>query len=178
MAEVLKYGFIFDRELLDLLARDKTNFDREWVIARCIDHKRRVVEEDEFDRGVRQLLNFGHTAAHGIEQHSDYTISHGHAVAAGMGIITRAAEHAGVIVQPFSPMMEALLADFGLPCDTEFTSSAMANAILSDKKRDGGIIRLVVADTVGHAILWPCPAAECEAFLSRGIGNASDKGTK
>ena len=101
MAEVIKYGVIFDRELLELLMRDKTAFDRETVIARCIDHKRRVVEEDEFDRCVRQLLNFGHTAAHGIEQHSGYTVSHGHAVAAGMGIVTRAAEAAGLISESF-----------------------------------------------------------------------------
>ncbi|MBR5869461.1 MAG: 3-dehydroquinate synthase [Clostridia bacterium] len=173
MAEVIKYGFIFDRDLLTLLARDKTAFDRESVIARCIDHKRRVVEEDEFDRGVRQLLNFGHTAAHGIEQHSDYTISHGHAVAAGMGIVTRAAEAAGLIREPFSPMLEELLSAFDLPYDTDFTSAAMADAILSDKKRDGGIIRLVVSDEPGHAILYPCPADSCEAFLARGIRGGS-----
>ena len=172
MAEVIKYGFIFDRALLDLLMRDKTAFDRETVIARCIDHKRRVVEEDEFDRGVRQLLNFGHTAAHGIEQHSGYTVSHGHAVASGMGIVTRAAEAAGLIAQPFSPMLEKLLSVFGLPYDTDYTANDMTDAILSDKKRDGGIIRLVIADAPGHAILWPCPAAECETFLSRGIGSA------
>ena len=172
MAEVIKYGFIFDRALLDILMRDKTAFDRETVIARCIDHKRRVVEEDEFDRGVRGLLNFGHTAAHGIEQHSDYTVTHGHAVAAGMGIITRAAEAAGVIREPFSPMLEQILADFSLPSDTDFTADTMTGAILSDKKRDGGIIRLVIADAPGHAILWPCPAADCEAFLARGIRQA------
>ncbi len=174
MAEVIKYGFIFDRELLDMLMRDKTGFDRETVIARCIEHKRRVVEEDEFDRGVRGLLNFGHTAAHGIEQHSAYTITHGHAVASGMGIVTRAAEEAGLIREPFSPMLEEILADFHLPSDTEFTADDMTDAILSDKKRDGGIIRLVIADAPGHAILWSCPAAECEKFLSRGIRSAEE----
>lgn len=170
MAEVIKYGFIFDRELLSILRRDKTAFDRETVIARCIDHKRRVVEEDEFDRGVRQLLNFGHTAAHAIEQHSGYTVTHGFAVAAGMGIITRAAEAAGMIKSPFSAMMEELLNDFDLPSDTDITADDMTDAVLSDKKRDGGIIRLVIADEVGHAMLYPCPAAECRNFLARGIG--------
>ena len=87
MAEVIKYGILFDAELIDILSRDGTAFDRETVIARCIDHKRRVVEEDEFDRGTRQLLNFGHTPAHGIEQHSDYTITHGSAVADLQGTV-------------------------------------------------------------------------------------------
>ena len=172
MAEVIKYGVLFDADLLRLLDRDGCAFDREEVITRCIDHKRRAVEGDEFDRGLRQLLNFGHTAAHGIEQHSNYTVSHGRAVAAGMGIITRAAEYAGLIETPFSPMLQALLTKFSLPYDTDISASAMTEAILSDKKRDGSTIRLVIADIPGHAFLYSCPADGCSAFLSRGIGTA------
>lgn len=170
MAEVIKYGVLFDAELLQLLERDGCAFDREEVIARCIDHKRRAVEADERDCGVRQLLNFGHTAAHGIEQHSNYTVTHGCAVAAGMCIITRAAECCGLIKTPFSPMLQALLTKFSLPTDTDIPASEMSEAIRSDKKRDGGIIRLVIADTPGHAFLHSCPASECTAFLSCGIG--------
>ena len=59
------------------------------MIATCVDIKRRVVEEDEFDTGERILLNFGHTLAHTIEQHFHYEReSHGEAVAIGMYQIT------------------------------------------------------------------------------------------
>ena len=67
------------------------------MIATCVDIKRRVVEEDEFDTGERILLNFGHTLAHTIEQHFHYEReSHGEAVAIGMYQITKIAEEKGL----------------------------------------------------------------------------------
>ena len=63
------------------------------IITRCVDIKRMVVENDQFDTGERMLLNFGHTLAHTIEQHFHYQReSHGEAVAIGMYQITRIAE--------------------------------------------------------------------------------------
>ena len=53
-------------------------------MARCVEIKRDIVEQDEFDLGVRQYLNFGHTIGHSIEKNSGYEISHGRAVAIGM----------------------------------------------------------------------------------------------
>ena len=73
MGEVIKYGCIKDRKLFDLLEKCRCyeNLKEHLtdVIATCVDIKRRVVEEDEFDTGERILLNFGHTLAHTIEQH-------------------------------------------------------------------------------------------------------------
>lgn len=67
------------------------------IIARCVAIKRDVVEADEFDKGERMLLNFGHTLGHSIEQYYHYTgISHGRAVAKGMEIITDLAEKRGM----------------------------------------------------------------------------------
>ncbi len=170
MAEVIKYAMLFDRELFDLLSEQKQNFDRETVIARCIDHKRRVVEEDEFDRGIRALLNFGHTAAHGIEQHSGYTVPHGHAVAIGMAMITRAAEAAHLTDAVISPALERLLSAFHLPTQSPFDASALTDAILSDKKRDGKTINLILAREIGDAFLYKMPVTACEAFFSGGNG--------
>ena len=65
-------------------------FDRETVIARCVAHKRNVVEADEFDTGVRNFLNLGHTVGHAIEKASEFSISHGRAVATGICIVARA----------------------------------------------------------------------------------------
>ena len=82
-AEVLKYGVLGDRVLFDHLKERGQDFDREYVISRCVEMKRDYVCEDEFDNGVRRKLNLGHTIGHAIEKCSDYTIPHGHAVAAG-----------------------------------------------------------------------------------------------
>lgn len=175
MAEVIKYGMIFDRALFDTLAKEGKSFDREDIIARCIDHKRRVVEEDEFDRGMRQLLNFGHTVAHGIEQHSGYTISHGKAVAAGMGVITRAAEAAGLTEEVCSPALEALLRAFDLPADSPYDAAALTDVVLSDKKRDGKKINLVLCRKIGDSFLHPCPVTDCEAFFASGIRSSGNR---
>ncbi len=100
MAEVIKYGAIFDRELFEQLERGGQALAGpgalEGIIARCVDLKRQVVEDDERDKGRRQLLNFGHTFGHAIEKQSDFTITHGHGVAIGMAMMARACERAGL----------------------------------------------------------------------------------
>ena len=89
-AEVIKYGVLYDNELFCHLTDRGLSFDREWVISRCVELKRDVVADDEFDRGNRQKLNLGHTIGHGVEANSRYTVSHGEAVAIGMAIVARA----------------------------------------------------------------------------------------
>lgn len=75
MAEVIKYGFISDNELLETLRVD-TNTKIEEIIARAIYDKKVLVEADERDRGSRQLLNLGHTLGHAIEKCSQFSLSH------------------------------------------------------------------------------------------------------
>ena len=152
--------------------QDGLRFDRMEIIRRCICHKRNVVEEDEFDRGVRVLLNFGHTVAHGIEQYSGYTISHGHAVAAGMAVVTRAAQKAGLFTPTDTDLLTPLLNLFALPTDSPYPAKQLTEAILSDKKRTGDVLGVVIADTPGHAVVYPMPIDACEAFFASGILSA------
>ena len=94
-AEAIKYGAILDESLYRLLASGGLSSHLEEVICRCVDLKRMLVEEDERDRGSRQLLNFGHTLGHCVETLSGYTVPHGRAVAIGMAMITRVSESLG-----------------------------------------------------------------------------------
>ena len=89
-AEVIKYGVIYDAGLFSHLAENGLAFEREYVISRCVELKRNVVEQDEFDTGARQMLNYGHTIGHGIEAQSGFSVTHGQAVAIGMAIVSRA----------------------------------------------------------------------------------------
>ena len=82
-AEVIKYGIIMDKNLFQKVLEPPVKNLKE-VITRCVEIKCNVVNADEFDKGARQLLNFGHTVGHAIELLSDFSISHGSAVAAGM----------------------------------------------------------------------------------------------
>ena len=74
-AEVIKYGVLYDPGLFSHLEQNGLSFDREYVITRCVELKKAVVMEDEFDTGNRQMLNLGHTIGHAIEALSEYQIS-------------------------------------------------------------------------------------------------------
>jgi 3-dehydroquinate synthase len=148
LAEVIKYGAIGDAELLDLLG-GKGNMDLEMVIARCIRMKAEIVSQDERDLDVRQLLNFGHTVGHGIEAVSDYTISHGHAVAIGMSIFARAAEKSDLCVSEVCREIVDIIKINGLPVNCAFSADELYSAALSDKKNVGGSIVVVLPEKRG-----------------------------
>ena len=168
-AEVIKYGMLYDETLFHSLQISGPNFDREAVIARCIGLKRDVVQEDEFDNGSRQRLNFGHTIGHAIESRSDFQISHGQAVAAGMAIITKAAA-ANQICQPYVyDNLIVLLNQFSLPTSTEFTADILFETALSDKKRYGGTVNLIVPQKIGQCLVLPTLVTELEIFIKAGL---------
>ncbi|MEA4898754.1 MAG: 3-dehydroquinate synthase [Christensenellaceae bacterium] len=155
MAEVIKYALAFDESLLSLLggARAHAQDNMEQIVLRCLDLKRRVVEADERDRGERMLLNLGHTLGHAIEaaQHfRDYT--HGEAVAAGMHLIARLGERAGLTEKGTADRVASILTAWRLPtaCDKALLS-AMRPMLLRDKKHIGGALNIVVLERCGRA---------------------------
>ena len=168
-AEVVKYGMLYDRALLAYLTESGLNFDRENVIARCIAWKRDVVQEDEFDNKQRQKLNLGHTIGHGIESVSNYEISHGRAVAAGMAIITRAAVHFGYCNIKAYEALEACLRQFGLPLGTDISADELYSSALSDKKRSGGSVNLIIPRQAGQCDIIPTPVEKMKSFIEAGL---------
>ncbi len=168
-AEVIKYGVLFDDSLFDLLMQDGLNFDRESVIARCVELKRDVVAQDEFDTGTRQLLNLGHTVGHGIEARSNFSISHGQAVAMGMAIVTGAAVKYGICSQETYDNILSVLAKFALPSKTDNTAQELYESALSDKKRLGSSITLVVPERIGKCILRQTKVTELKDFIEAGL---------
>lgn len=168
-AEVIKYGAIMDGEFFKRLDGENIKNYIDEAVERCVALKAQVVLQDEFDTGLRQLLNFGHTAAHGIEKLSGYKISHGSAVAAGMAIITRAAADMGICGKRCAVQIEEILKKYSLPINTEFTAKELAEVALSDKKISGESINLVVPKSIGECILRKTPVSElCEIF-ERGL---------
>lgn len=168
-AEVIKYGILYDEALFSHLLDFGVNFDRQKVITRCIELKRNVVCEDEFDRGERQKLNLGHTIAHGIEANSQYTISHGRAVAAGIGIITRAASANGICSPNCAKKVMQILDRFSLPANTGFTSAQLYESALSDKKRASSHVNLIVPRKIGDCIILPTEVSVLQHFIESGL---------
>lgn len=168
MAEVIKYAFISDRPLFDAL-QDKAAASMEEIIRLCVEDKRALVEADETDKGARQLLNLGHTVGHAIEACSEFTISHGSGVAMGMVIITRAAVKMGVCESETLTALIALLEKYGLPTECPFTAEQLYAVALSDKKRAGGTITLVVPYGVADSRLVTVPVDALEGYIRAGL---------
>lgn len=167
MAEVIKYGVIFDKELFDKVRGGDVKSGIEKIIARCVELKRDVVAKDEFDKGDRQLLNFGHTMAHSIEKCSNFEIEHGSAVAIGMVIAAKASAKLGWSDEDCTQAIIDANKNNGLPVECAFAPADLADAALSDKKRSGGTINFVVPEVMGRCVLKKIPVevlyqiAEC-----------------
>ncbi len=160
MAEIIKYGVIFDKDLFDKVSGGDVKSDMEDIIARCVELKRNVVAKDEFDNGERQLLNFGHTMAHSIEKCSNFEIPHGSAVAIGMVIASRAAFALGWSKEDCTDAIINANKNNCLPCECVYSPESLAKAALSDKKRSGGTINFVVPEVMGKCVLKKIPVEE------------------
>nr|WP_325212528.1 3-dehydroquinate synthase [uncultured Oscillibacter sp.] len=167
-AEAIKTGVLCDESLFALFEDGTLDVDPAEVIVRCVDYKAGVVERDEKEQGERKLLNLGHTVGHAIEKCSGYTIPHGHAVAAGLAVMARAAECLGWTEEPLAARVCACLAKNALPVSTEFSPEALAEAALADKKRAGDSITLVVPRKIGLCELKTMPVAELPPVIRAG----------
>ncbi len=167
MAEVIKYGAIKSERLLELSAGDAREALGE-IISECVKIKRDIVSVDEYDTGIRQLLNFGHTPAHAIEKLSDFGISHGSAVAAGMCIMARGAEKLGICDSGISEEIKALCEKYKLPTSCEFSPEMLYEVAMSDKKRSADYITLVVPKKRGESVLRKTSKDEVIGFFKLG----------
>lgn len=165
-AEIVKYAFLQDEAILEQVMRGE---DWESLIARCIGIKRDVVAQDERDTGLRQLLNFGHTFAHAIEQASGFQVPHGAAVAIGMDIMTRAAVKIGACDLTCLTRLEQALTACHLPKQTAFSADRLFAIVLNDKKRSADTITVVLPKRIGECRLQKMPVAEVKHLLQLGL---------
>ena len=168
-AEAIKTGVLSDESLFSLFETGHLETAPAEVIAQCVAYKAGVVERDEKEQNERRLLNLGHTIGHAIEKCSSYTIPHGHAVAAGLAIIARAAERLGWTQEPIAERIAACLAKNGLPTNTDYSAEALAHAASADKKRAGSDITLVIPKKIGVCELKKVPVTELLPIISAGL---------
>lgn len=146
MGEVAKYALL-DEKIYDLINGEDMFLSR--LIYLCVDYKRTVVEQDEFESGKRKLLNLGHTIAHGIEKLSEYTIAHGRAVAMGINIVLGACLKQGYIDKELYEKMLKTVVKCAGEQTSPYTVEDICNASLTDKKRSGDSICIVTVHGVG-----------------------------
>lgn len=176
MAEVIKYGCIWDRNFFDFLcahsSRAEIMANIEHILYTCCDIKRIVVEQDERDTGLRMILNFGHTIGHAYELAGNYeTWSHGQAVAAGMVTAMELGAGLGVTPSEELPALTGLLTAFDLPLSIPCDGETLTHAVGLDKKGQGEDITLILLERMGKAIPYKMPKEDVlhnlEAILGR-----------
>ena len=167
LAEVVKHAVIRDRRLFEhLTALRVGNDDLLPVVRRSLEIKAQVVSEDEFElKGLRALLNFGHTIGHAIEQAAGYGgLLHGEAVSLGMVAATRLSVEKAGLSEPECARIISLLAQFHLPTTLPGTiaTEAVIESMAHDKKFEEGRVRFVLIPKLGEAFLseagqvaWP-----------------------
>ena len=166
-AEAIKTGVLCDESLFSLFESGSLNLPE--IITRCVSYKAGVVERDPTEQGERKLLNLGHTVGHAIERCSGFAIPHGHAVAAGLAIMARAAETRGWTDGPLAERITACLAQNKLPTGTDYSAEALAQAALSDKKRAGDTITVVVPRQIGVCELRKLPVSQLQSLIAAGL---------
>jgi 3-dehydroquinate synthase len=162
LAEVIKYGVIYDailfaqleRNLPKLLTRDAAMLAA--VIARCCEIKADVVGQDETEGALRAILNFGHTIGHAIENSSGYgTFLHGEAIAIGQVATARLSHKVLGLPSGDVKRIEALFLQAGLPVKIQLNSARRKRlfaAMKLDKKVNAGEITFVLAEKIGRAV--------------------------
>lgn len=153
MAEVIKYGYIADASILDLIADYHAHLEE--IIYACVKIKCDVVSQDEHDTGLRMILNFGHTIGHAAEKLGNYTdLTHGQAVAVGMVAAMRLSNALGA-PHDLVPDVIGHLKEAGLPTALTYDREQIFNTLLSDKKKFGGTVNLILVRTPGTADIVP-----------------------
>jgi 3-dehydroquinate synthase len=177
LAEVIKYGIIYDARLFRTLERDMEKLLRREpkvmaaIVARCCEIKADVVGQDETESGLRAILNFGHTIGHGLEAISRYgKYLHGEAISIGQVAAARLSSRILGFPESEAERVKAIFVRARLPVTVRLSASqksALFDAMRLDKKVSSGEIKFVLAREIGKVEFGvKVPSAEIEAVLN------------
>lgn len=170
IAEVIKYGAIWDRGFLQylqeqmpgLLAQDPKILEH--VVTTCATIKVEVVQKDEKESDLRRILNFGHTIGHALERNNK--ILHGEAIATGMVMAAKLSHTMGLLSVAEVDLVHDLLTAAGLPGHLELDPEELYQNIRKDKKKSGDQLHFVLLDGLGNAVVKAIPFKELKAIIN------------
>ena len=170
LAEAIKYGCIKDAALFEKIAGYADDAallaDIDSVVATCCAIKAHIVEQDEFDTGLRMLLNFGHTLGHAVEQHFGYScFTHGEGVAIGMYQLTKRTEELGMTAQGSAERIKSVLEKYNLPLTAGVEKAQLLDTMARDKKKNGNSITLIILQQIGEGVLQKVDWQEVPKYL-------------
>lgn len=164
MAEVVKYGYISNRDILDMVSAPDYKQNIESIICECVKIKRDVVTIDEHDTGLRMILNFGHTIGHAAEKLGNYVdLTHGQAVAVGMVAAMRLSAFLGN--KDLTGRLIEILKHIGLPTELKYDREDIYRSLLSDKKKFGATVNFILVREPGRAEITPIDAEKLHEYV-------------
>lgn len=159
LIEALKTGLIQDPVLVDLFEQDPLNIDE--IIYRSINVKRKIVEQDEKESGVRKILNFGHTIGHAIESAFGlHTFLHGECVAMGMLFF--------IDDKKLKERVLRIYKKLDMPRVPDYDTKVLLEYVAHDKKRNSATTTIVRIPSAGSYVLEECGEKEMKDILERG----------
>lgn len=172
-AEVIKHACIKDAALFAFLEQHslKDFQPGKQLLAELIEKnvqiKTAVVVEDEFEKGDRKLLNFGHTLGHAIE--NIYQLPHGHAVSIGMMAACAFSESLNGFPSGEKEKVKQLLQQYHLPIEFLFDKAKVWHLLKMDKKRVSNEMNFILLDKIGKAVIKPIPLAQLETLINQNL---------
>lgn len=145
-AEILKMGLISEPAIFEM--------DEAGRIFKAIEGKIAIIARDPTEKGLRRILNFGHTIAHALEAISNFEIAHGEAVALGCVVEAHLSMQLGYLAPRDFETIQTLYSCFPLKLPNAYDRSKLLSAMAHDKKRAMGEIRFVLIDRIGHAMAF------------------------
>lgn len=168
-AEAIKTGILGDPELFSIYESGNPLSELESIISHAVSYKSMIVTEDPEEHGVRKLLNLGHTPAHAIERLSDFRISHGHAVAVGMAMMTRAAVKRGILNLNEGTRILRTITRNNLPTVCPYRAEEMSKIAAIDKKAAASEITVILPEQIGSCRMEKIPISSLKSLFADGL---------
>ena len=168
-AEAIKHGILDDPALFAIYESGNPAESYEEIIVRSVRFKSKIVMEDPNEKGVRKLLNLGHTPAHAIERLSNFGISHGYAVAMGIAMMSRAAAKRGLLKPGEAARILAALERAGLPTVCPYGADEMAEIAAIDKKASGTNITVILPEMIGKCRMQKIAISDLSTLFRDGL---------
>lgn len=157
IAEMIKYGLIADKSLFYDLLNKNIKENIEYYISKCVEIKQSIVEVDELDTGIRQILNFGHTIGHALEQDSNYSLLHGEAVSLGMYLMSVGFTYHNDLVR--------ILNKYSLPIKHDYDLETIFNYIKTDKKVMNNKLNIILVEEIGNGFIKTININDIKEYL-------------
>jgi len=157
IAEMIKYGMISDSQLFSDLLNEDLTLNIIDYIEKCIIIKKNYVVNDVFDKGERQILNFGHTIGHAIEKYSQFNLLHGESISIGMLLMSKKYNYYDNLVK--------MLTKYSLPIDYEYNKDKIYEYIKTDKKATNNYLNIILVEELGAGFIKRIKIEDIKNYL-------------